>query len=73
MSDLKEGARVEVPGYGTGTVYELTDEKTVRARFPDGRSARVDRRNLKPAPKDEGDSRTGSGVQDKMLRGPSVR
>ena len=69
----KEGDLVEVHPYGAGTVYELTDEKTVRVRFANGTSARVARRNLKPAGKDEGDSRTGSGVQDKMRRGPLAR
>lgn len=56
---VKDGDLVEVSPYGAGTVYELTDEKTVRVRFADGTSARVARQNLKPPL-----------VRDKAIRGP---
>ena len=48
MHDYKDGDTVEVAPYGEGEVYEAAGEApTVRVRFPNGQSARVDRRNLK--------------------------
>jgi len=74
MSDVKEGQTVEVPGYGPGEVYELTDDKCVRVRFPNGTSARVDRRNLKPGkavPTPGAFAGTQPATaQDKARRGP---
>jgi hypothetical protein len=59
---FKDGDAVEVPGYGSGTVYDVgqdANEHAVRVKLDDGRgSVRVDVRNLKKA------------VQDKAVRGP---